>query len=283
VGLEETMGPTALPLAPVLCLFVVKSGGAAGTEVGPLVAELAALEEPWVVVHGGNQELDALSRRLGHEPRFVKSPSGHVSRYTHPETVGLIEMVYRGRVNNDLVTRLVANGVKAVGLSGVDGGLWRARRKESIRVVENGRKLLLRGDHTGRIEEVDTDLLDLLLANGYRPVLTLPALAEEGVAVNVDGDRAAAAVAGALGAEDLLILSNTRGLLRDPSDPDSLIASVPRDGIPEGERFAQGRFRKKLVAAQEALDAGVRRVVLATANTERPVEAARAGHGTVIS
>jgi [amino group carrier protein]-L-2-aminoadipate 6-kinase len=263
-------------------MLVVKVGGAAGTAMDPLLDELAAMTEPWVLVHGGNAELDALARRLGLEPRFVTSPSGHVSRYTDPETVRLIQMVYRGQINNDLVARLVTRGVRAVGLSGVDGGMWRARRKESIRVVENGRRLLLRGDHTGRIEDVDPGLLDLLIANGYRPVLTLPALAEEGVAVNVDGDRAAAAIATAMGAADLLILSNTPGLLRDPLDPDSLIPRVPRGGFAAVEGFAQGRFKKKLIAAQEALEGGVQRVILATANRDAPIASARAGHGTVI-
>lgn len=263
-------------------MLVVKLGGAAGANPDPLLDELADLEEPWVLVHGGSAQLDEVSERMGHPPRFVTSPSGHTSRFTDPETVELIQMVYRGRVNNDLVHRLVVRGVKAVGLSGVDAGLMRAKRKEAVRVEENGRRFLLHGDHTGRIEEVDPSLLTLLVNNGYRPVVTLPALAASGEAVNVDADRAAARIAGALGARELVILSNVPGLLKDPEDPQSLVRRIERSGLDAYEPYAKGRFRKKLMAAREALDAGVSRVTLAGSDQEGPLAAVRRGEGTVI-
>ncbi len=263
-------------------MLVVKLGGGAGAQPQGLVEELAKLEEPWVLVHGGSAELDIVSERMGHPPRFVTSPSGHTSRFTDERTVELIQMVYRGRVNNDLVHRLVLQGVQAVGLSGVDAGLLRATRKETVRVVENGRRFLLRGDHTGRIDRVDTRLLHHLLEGGFRPVVTLPALAETGEVVNVDADRAAAQVAAALGAQELVILSNVRGLLRDPEDPGSLVAHIAHDRFEEFEGFAKGRFRKKLLAAKEAFEGGVSRVVLAGATDEAPLARARSGEGTVI-
>jgi len=262
--------------------LVVKLGGGADIDATPLLAELAALEQPWVLVHGGNEELSELQRRLGQEPRFVTSPSGHQSRVTDAATIAAIQMSYRGRINNDLVLRLQRLGCNAIGLSGIDGGLWRATRKEAIRIVEEGRKVLLRDDHTGTIHTVNADLLRLLTAAGYRCVVTLPALADSGEALNVDGDRAAAAVAAALGAEELVILSNVPGLLRDVDDPASLIATIPRDRLADFEPLAKGRFRKKLLGVREALDGGVRRVVLADARAEHPLEAARSGRGTVI-
>ncbi|HUR63820.1 MAG TPA: [LysW]-aminoadipate kinase [Candidatus Thermoplasmatota archaeon] len=267
-------------------LLVVKLGGAAGIDPQPTLADLASLARegvPWVLVHGGNAELDDVSRRLGHAPRFVTSPSGHSSRVTDSQTIALIQMVYRGRINGDLVLRLQALGVNAVGLSGVDGALLRAARKEAVRVVEGGRKFLLKDDHTGRVHTVNTDLLRLLLSNGYHPVVTLPALADTGEAVNVDGDRAAAIIAASLGARDYLNLSNVPGLLRDPADPTSLVTGIPRDGLDGFEAFAQGRFKKKLLGVREALAGGVARVVLGSAGGEHPVRDALAGKGTVIA
>ncbi|MFO1535480.1 MAG: [LysW]-aminoadipate kinase [Thermoplasmatota archaeon] len=266
-------------------MLVVKLGGAAGIDPQPVLADLAALAKegvPWVLVHGGNSELDEVSRRMGHAPRFVTSPSGHSSRVTDPQTIGLIQMVYRGRINNDLVLRLQGLGVNAVGLSGVDGGLLRAVRKEAVKVVEGERKFLLKDDFTGKVHTVNTALLRLLLDAGYHPVVTLPALADTGEAVNVDGDRAAAIVAASLGAADYLNLSNVPGLLRDPADPASLVGRIPRDGLDAFESFAQGRFKKKLLGVREALAGGVGRVVLGSANGEHPVRAALAGQGTVI-
>jgi [amino group carrier protein]-L-2-aminoadipate 6-kinase len=264
-------------------MFVLKLGGAAGIDVDAVLADLARTSEPWVLVHGGNAELNEVSQRLGHAPRFVTSPSGYTSRVTDLETMRLIQMVYRGRINNELVRKLQALGSNAVGLSGADGRLWRAERKEAIRVVEGGRKFLLRDDYTGKVVGVNVDLLRLLLDHGYRPVLTLPALTDAGEAVNVDGDRAAAAVAAALGAEELLILSNVPGLLRDVHDHSSLIPRLTRaqlDG--EGQDVALDRMKKKLLGAREALEGGVRRIVLGSANRATPVQDARAGHGTVV-
>lgn len=263
--------------------LVVKLGGGSGLDVDAVLKDLAALQRPWVLVHGGNAELNEVSTKFGHTPRFVTSPSGYTSRVTDLETIRLIQMVYRGRINNDLVLRLQGLGVNAVGLSGVDGRLWQAERKEAIRVVENGRKFLLRDDHTGKVVQVNADLLRLLLANGYRPVLTLPALAADGVAVNVDGDRAAAAVAAALGAEDLVILSNVPGLLRDVGDPASLIPRIAKADLASGQSVALDRMKKKLLGAEEALAGGVSRVVLGSANRATPVQDALAGHGTVIA
>jgi [amino group carrier protein]-L-2-aminoadipate 6-kinase len=264
-------------------MFVVKLGGAKGIDVDAVLKDLAATDEPWVLIHGGNAELNEVSTALGHKPRFVTSPSGYTSRVTTPETINLIQMVYRGRINNEIVRKLQALGVNAVGLSGVDGRLWSAERKEAIRVVEGGKKFLLRDDYTGKVVSVNTGLITLLTTNGYRVVLTLPALTPQGEAVNVDGDRAAAAVAASLGAKDLFILSNVPGLLRDVNDPTSLIKSIPKDSFGTAQDAALDRMKKKLLGAQEALEGGVQRVVLATANTEHPIQDARDGKGTVIA
>lgn len=264
-------------------VLVVKLGGGANLDLDAVLRDLASLQRPWVLVHGGNAELNAVSEKVGHKPRFVTSPGGYTSRVTDPETIGLIQMVYRGRINNDLVLRLQRLGCNAIGLSGIDGKLWQAERKEAIRVVENGRKFLLRDDYTGKIVRVNTDLLRLLLDNGYCPVLTLPALASDGSAVNVDGDRAAAAVAAALGAEELVILSNVPGLLRDVNDPTSLIPTIAKSDLQSGQSVALDRMKKKLLGAEEALAGGVARVVLGTANHPTPVQHALAGNGTVIA
>lgn len=266
-----------------MTMLVVKIGGGADVDLEPTLRELADHDGPWVLVHGGNAELDEVSRALGHEPRFVTSPSGYTSRVTDLETIRLIQMVYRGRINNEVVRKLQGFGANAVGLSGVDGRLWQAERKEAIRVVEGDRKFILRDDHTGKIVDVNTDLLRLLLENDYRPVLTLPALATTGEAVNVDGDRAAAAVAAALGATDLVILSNVPGLLADVDDPDSLIGRVSLAAFDQAEDAAKDRMKKKLLGAREALEAGVDRVVLAASNRTTPVTDALAGAGTMIT
>jgi len=141
---------------------------------------------------------------------------------------------------------------------------------------------VLRDDHTGKVTRVNTHLLHLLLAGGYLPVLCPPAISENNEAMNIDGDRAAAAIAAALGAECLVILSDVPGLLRDRHDLSTAIPSVRPEEMEAATGYAQGGMRKKLLGAREALDGGVPRVVLALGRGETPVGSALIGHGTVL-
>ena len=136
------------------------------------------------------------------------------------------------------------------------------------------------GIRYGSIEAVDTSLLRLLIEKGYVPVLTPPAVAREGDAINVDGDKLAMEVAVALGAESLLIFSNTPGLLADLNDPGSTVHRIDPEHPEAGLERAQGRMKKKVLAAVDAVKRGVGEVILADANAENAIEAALAGAGT---
>lgn len=266
-------------------MIVVKIGGS-GVERDAIcddVARLAAAGQQMVLVHGGAEQTNLVADALGFPPRFVQSPSGYTSRLTDRITLEIFEMVYCGWLNKGLVERLQARGVDALGLSGVDGRLWQGPRKEVVRAVANGRERLIRDNWTGRVTQVNVDLLHQLLAQGYLPVITPPALSFEGEAINVDGDRAAAATAVALGADALIILSDVPGVLREFPDESTLLPAI---GAADLDHFRQtaalGRMRIKLLGAQEALAGGVPRVIIGDAREARPVEAALSGEGTVI-
>ncbi|MDG6226117.1 MAG: [LysW]-aminoadipate kinase [Candidatus Thermoplasmatota archaeon] len=262
-------------------MIVVKIGGGVGTGFDNLLRDMAGRKDV-ILVHGGSDFLNKLSDDMGVPPRFVTSPSGHTSRVTDEATLDLIRMAYAGSVNKGLVERLRKEGVNALGLSGIDGGLLRGKRKGSIRIVENGRVRILHGDHTGTVEEVNTSLLDLLLKGGYVPVITIPIEATDGGGLNADADRVAAAIASAVKADDLLLLTNKPGLLKDVKDDNSLIRSVAEHDIDQAMDIAEGRMKKKVLAAREALEGGVKRVVISNANAQRPIESALNGEGTVI-
>ncbi|MEW6420480.1 MAG: [LysW]-aminoadipate kinase [Deinococcota bacterium] len=267
-------------------MIVVKVGGSAGIDYDAVCADLAALwqgGQRLVLVHGGSGETNRVAEALGHPPRFVTSPSGYTSRFTDRETLEIFEMVYCGKMNKGLVERLQRLGVNAVGLSGLDGRIFEGRHKDSVRAVENGKVKVLRGDHTGTVERVNVELVNLLLGAGYLPVLTPPAASYEGVAINVDGDRAAAALAVALNADALLLLSNVPGLLRTYPDEASLIREIPANDVERYLDFAEGRMKKKVLGAAEAVQGGVRRVIFGDARAGQPVSAALAGEGTVVS
>ncbi|WP_135853364.1 acetylglutamate/acetylaminoadipate kinase [Halorussus salinus] len=271
--------------------IVVKIGGARAVEPEGALADIAHLVangEEVVVVHGGSTAVDETLEQLGEEPEYVETPGGVVGRFTDETTMEVFEMVLPGKLNTDLVAGLQNQGVNAVGLSGTDGKLLTGPRKSAVKVLEDGRKKIKRGDHSGKIEAVNDDLLGTLLAGSYVPVVTVPMLAEESnegtgteyTPVNADADRAAAAIAGALGGE-LVVLTDVTGVYEDPEDSDSLIESV---GTPEeldaAEEAAEGFMTKKVMAAVEALEGGAASVTVADANNRDPITAARTGHGT---
>jgi acetylglutamate/LysW-gamma-L-alpha-aminoadipate kinase len=265
--------------------LVVKVGGSEGIDLDACCADVAELWKGGrrlILVHGGSGETNRISQQLGHPPRFVTSPSGVESRYTDRETRDIFAMVYAGKVQTGIVERLQMLGVNAVGLSGLDGRVMEGPRKESVRVVENGKRLVLHGDYTGKVERVNTELLTMLLERDYLPVLCPLAASYDGEAINVDGDRAAACVAAAMGAETLVVLSNVPGLLARWPDESSLVRRVQGDEIGQAMEMAQGRMKKKIMGAQEALAGGVRTVVLGDARASAPISAALAGQGTVI-
>ncbi len=267
-------------------MIVIKAGGNGGLDVDAVCADIAELVqkgEQVILVHGGSHETNVISEKLGHPPRFVTSVSGHVSRYTDRETLEIFTMVTAGRINKLLVERLQQLGVNAIGLSGLDGRLLEGRRKDVLRIVENGRRKILRGDYSGKIERVNVTLLRTLLEAGYVPVVAPLAISYQSEALNVDGDRVAAAISVALKAQTLIILSNVPGLLRRFPDESTVISHIPLARAEEHlDRYAQGRMKKKLLGAIEALRDGVGRVVIADGRVACPLHRALAGQGTVM-
>lgn len=266
-------------------MIVVKVGGSKGITYDNVCNDVATLfkaGQPIILVHGGSYETNVLSQQLGHPPEFVTSVSGYVSRRTDRRTLDIFEMALCGKVNKQIVELLQKAGANAVGLSGLDGRLLEGHRKEAIKVVVDGRKRVIRDDYTGTVQQVNTGLLRLLLDASYLPVVTPPAISFEGEAMNVDGDRAAAAIAAAMRADQLIILSNVPGLLREYPDESTLIERVPAAQVEQYMGFAEDRMKKKVLGAAEAVQQGVKRVVFADARVEKPVSAAMAGKGTVI-
>ena len=266
-------------------MIVIKVGGSAGIDLDKLCDDFAALvkagKQP-VMIHGANVEATEISHKLGHPPRFVTSVSGYESRYTDVETMDILLMVYSGKVNKRIVELLQKRGVNAVGISGCDGRLLECMRKDKLIIKEGSRRKVLRGEFSGKIEKVNTGLLKTLLDQGFSPVISPMSISYDGDIVNVDGDRAAAMIAMAMEADTLVMLSNTPGLLKDVDKEDSLIDTIPKAELGRFMEFAQGRMKKKVMGAGEALDGGVARVIFADARIDQPITRAVEGVGTVI-
>ena len=198
-----------------------------------------------VVVHGGGPEINEMLDKVGKESQFVDG-----LRYTDAETMDIVQQVLCGRVNKNLVATLNRMGGKALGLCGLDGGLFQATKKDS------------RYGLVGEIQKVDpAPVLDAIAA-GYIPVLSTVAMGVDGeTSYNINADTAAAKLAVALGAEKLILLTDVRGILRDPKDDSTLIQVIHMSEVPRliKEGIIKGGMIPKLECAVESVRSGVSR------------------------
>jgi acetylglutamate/LysW-gamma-L-alpha-aminoadipate kinase len=266
-------------------ITVVKLGGTEGVDFSAICKDAAGLLQQGqrlIFVHGGSAEANALGEALGTPPKMITSPSGYTSRYTDRRTLEIFLMAVNGKVNSLLTEQLQMLGVNAFGLCGLDGRLLQATRKESVQSIENGKRKIIRDDYTGKIDKVNDHLLLLLLNGGCLPVIAPVAVSEKGEALNVDADRAAAMVASAVKAETLLLLTAVPGLMKNFPDESTLIRQLPQSQLSTAGEAAQGRMKKKILGAEEALQGGVSRVIIADGRIQNPISNAFAGNGTII-
>ena len=266
-------------------IIVVKLGGTEGVDFSAIcsdAAELLKQGKQLILVHGGSAEANSLGESLGTPPKMITSPSGYTSRYTDRKTLEIFLMAVNGKINSLLTEQLQMLGVNAFGLCGLDGKLIQATRKDAIQSIENGKRKIIRDDYTGKIENVNSELLLILLQAGYLPVIAPVAISEKGEALNVDADRAAAMVASALKAETLILLTAVPGLMKNFPDESTVIRQLPQSQLVAASEAAQGRMKKKVLGAEEALKGGVSRVVISDGRIQNPITNALSGNGTVM-
>ncbi|MBR5618920.1 MAG: acetylglutamate kinase [Clostridia bacterium] len=200
-----------------------------------------------VLVHGGGPEISEMMDKLGKKPQFVDG-----LRVTDKETVDIVQMVLAGKINKTLVNLLEMKGGKAIGLSGMDGRLIEATAKDE------------RLGYVGEIQKIHIKPVWDLLNNGYIPVLSTIGCDREGNAYNINGDTAAAHIAGALGAQRLIMMTDIAGILRDRDDPSSLITgltvSEAKDLYKTG--VISGGMIPKVDCCIRAIEQGVKNVVI---------------------
>jgi len=255
-------------------MIVIKFGGSVLYDLHPSIIEdirQISLNEKMVLVHGGGNEVTNIATKLGKEQKFIVSPSGIRSRYTDKETAEIYTMVMSGKINKIIVRMLVQAGISAVGISGIDDNILRAIRKTKLTVLnEKGRKMIIEGGYTGKIQSVETSLLNTLTEGGYLPVVSPIALSENYEFLNVDGDRAAAYIAGNLKAQKVIFLTNVNGLHLDEKLVKNLSASQAKEYLP---KIGFG-MEKKILASTEALMLGAKEVIISSGKVSNPVTSA---------
>jgi acetylglutamate kinase len=200
-----------------------------------------------VLVHGGGPEISELMNKLGKKAEFVDG-----LRVTDKETVDIVQMVLAGKINKSLVNFIEKKGGKAMGISGMDGRLIEAKMKDE------------RLGYVGEITDVNIKPVEDLLSNDYIPVISTIGCDKEGNAYNINGDTAAAHIAGALGAERLIMMTDIEGVLRDKNDPNTLITGLTVEQAQNlyKDGTINGGMIPKIGCCIEAIYKGVKNVVI---------------------
>ncbi|WMJ22183.1 acetylglutamate kinase [Paludicola sp. MB14-C6] len=233
-------------------IVVVKYGGNAmtcdelKTAVMSDVVLLSLVGIKVVLVHGGGPEINEMLEKIGKESKFING-----LRYTDAETMDVVQMVLCGKVNKNLVSLLQQSGGKAIGLCGMDGNLIQAEKKQSA--VDLG--------FVGNITDVDVTLIMDALNNGYIPVISTVGVGNDGQAYNINADTAAAKIAAKLGAENLILMTDIKGLLEDKDDESTLIPVVQINEVENlmKKNIISGGMIPKIECCVDAIRGGVNR------------------------
>lgn len=257
-------------------MIVIKIGGSVVDGLHPsTLTDIKAIaeKEKLVFVHGGGKDVTATATKLGKEQKFIVSPGGVRSRYTDKETSEIYTMVMSGKINKAIVGMLLRQGIKAVGIAGIDGGILKAERKKKLVIVnEKGRKMVIDGGYTGKINAVDPALVNKLVESGYVPVISPIALSEDYDFLNVDGDRAAAYIAGGVKADRVMFITNVNGLMLNEKLVTAMTLEQAKDALP---KIGFG-MEKKVLACTEAIEMGVKEALIASGQVDNPISAAMA-------
>lgn len=239
--------------------FVIKYGGAAQTEdelknsFAQDVVLLNFIGIRPVIVHGGGPKISETMKRMGKEPTFI-----HGQRVTDKETMDIVEMVLGGLINKEIVALINNHGGKAVGLSGKDGGLIKAKKKLLKKAVATGEEEIIDIGLVGEVDSVDPEILDSIEKGGFIPVISPIGVGSKGEAFNINADYVASAIASALKAEKLILLTDVPGI-KDKND--NVISSVNKKEIKKltDDGTVSGGMLPKVQACTRAIDGGVKK------------------------
>ena len=263
-------------------MIIVKIGGGKEINLEGIIADLAGVDQQYVIVHGANALRDKLAEDLGHPKQVLTSVKGYTSVYSDEKLLDVMMMAYAGLRNKRIVELCQSQGINAVGLSGLDGQMIRGKRNKGIRVYQ-GKKLKIVRDFSGKPRSVNAPLLHLLLDNGYVPVLTVPIIDEHNAAINTENDDVVRVLQKALLADTVINLIEAPGFLENPEDASTLIEQIPALDLAAREQQVEGRMKRKMLALKKLFEQGATRIIISDGRADHPVSNALAGKGTVIA
>ena len=213
---------------------------------------------------------------------MLTSLKGYTSVYSDESLLDVMMMAYAGLRNKRIVELCHQHGMNAVGLSGIDGKVIQGKRNRGIKVMQNGKKKIVR-DYSGKPEMVNKALLRMLLENNYVPVLTVPIIDEQNAAINTENDDVVRVLQQYMRADTILNLIEAPGFLEDSSDEASVINKISTAELESREQQVEGRMKRKMLSLRKLFEHGATRVIIGDGRSEHPVADALAGKGTVIA
>lgn len=263
-------------------MMIVKIGGGDGINLEGIIADLSRVPEKFIIIHGANALRDKLAEALGQTKQVITSVKGYSSVYSDNSMIDLMMMSYAGIRNKRIVELCQRHGINAVGLSGLDRKAVQGVRNKGIRVYQDGKQKIVR-DFSGKPESVNKALLDLLVDNGYVPVLTVPIIDEENNAINTENDDVVRVLQQTIRAKTVINLIEAPGFLIDRSDETTLIRKISPFELGAREQEVEGRMKRKMLAVRKLFEGGATKVIIADGRAEHPVADALSGKGTVIA
>ena len=262
-------------------MILIKIGGGESINLKGVIDDLANQPQPFIIVHGANVLRDEVAKKMGFEKTVLTSASGYSSVFSDQDAIDAILMSYSGLRNKRIVELCQKQNINAVGLTGLDGRIVQGERNKGIRVRENG-KTLIKRDFSGKPRSVNTELLELLLGNGYCPVLTIPIVDEKGFAINSENDDIVSKIAHALEINTVVQLIEAPGFLDNPDDESSLVQKMSITELNRREAEVEGRIKRKLLALSKLCAGGKTKVIISDGRGEQPISEALDGAGTHI-
>jgi acetylglutamate/LysW-gamma-L-alpha-aminoadipate kinase len=262
-------------------MYLIKIGGGKGINLKGIISDLSAQNEKMIIVHGANAARDELASKIGFQKKVVTSLSGYDSVLSDEMTIDLMMMTYAGLINKRIVELCHMHGINAVGLSGLDGKTIQGKRNSGIKVREGGKTLLLR-DFSGKPKSINKELINLLIENGYTPVLCVPLIDENNCAINSENDDVIALLHSEFKAEKVISLIEEPGFLLDKNDPSTLVSNISKEELETMEQKVVGRMKRKILALRKLFESGDTTVILCDGRTEHPIIDALNGKGTII-
>lgn len=262
-------------------MMIVKIGGGKAINLKGAVQDLAELGESFVIVHGANAIRDEIAEKMGHPTRVVTSISGYSSVFSDEATIDAIMMGYSGIQNKRLVELCQQHGINAIGLSGIDGRLIEGARNKGIRAKQGDKTIVLR-DYSGKPKSVNGELLGLLLSHGYIPVICIPIIDENNVAINSENDDIVNLLQEALHAETVVQLIEAPGYMADIGDASSLVRTISKSELEARQARVEGRMKRKMLALKKLTESGAKRVIISDGRVDHPIKDALSGKGTTI-